>query len=483
MATLKDKTANGLLWGGVSNGLQQLLNLFFGIFLARLLDSSEYGLVGMLAIFSGIAGTVQDCGFPAALINKINLKHEDCNAVFWFNTFISIVFYSLFFFFAPLIADFFGHEELTILARVVFLGFVISGTSIVHNALLYKEMRMKQMAKINITSLACSGIVGVTLAFIGVSYWSLVGQTLAYITCISTLRWHYCRWRPTLNINMRPLRPLFSFSVKLLLTNIVNQVNNNIFSAILGRHYTPADVGYYTQGNKWDDMGAQTINGMSGSIAQPAFAEVGRNDHERLRRVLRSLLRFTAFISFPALFGLALIANELIVITIGTKWLPAVALLVVLCLKGAVLPINNVYNQLAVSLGRSDVVFWCNIIFGAAQIGMAFLMFRFGILWMVRSYSAGFVVMMIVWQVIAKRLIGFSHCDAIRCIAPYTAVALAVMVATYYITLPISNVVLLLLLKIIVAAALYATAMKVCHAKVMDESISFLKQKITHKKG
>ena len=66
--SLKDKTAKGLLWGGISNGVQQLLNLAFGIFLARILTPADYGMVGMLAIFTAIAGTLQDSGFTSALL-------------------------------------------------------------------------------------------------------------------------------------------------------------------------------------------------------------------------------------------------------------------------------------------------------------------------------------------------------------------------------------------------------------------------------
>ena len=88
--SLKEKTAKGLFWGGFSNGIQQLLNLLFGIFLARLLTPSDYGMVGMLAIFSLIASSIQESGFTAALVNKKEVTHNDYNAVFWFNAAISI---------------------------------------------------------------------------------------------------------------------------------------------------------------------------------------------------------------------------------------------------------------------------------------------------------------------------------------------------------------------------------------------------------
>ena len=139
--SLKEKTAKGLLWGGISNGIQQLLNLFFGVFLARLLTPDDYGMVGMLTIFSLIAGTIHESGFIPALINKKDIKHEDYNAVFWFSILTSLCLYTLLFFCAPLIARFFNQPELTSLARYSFLGFFISSTGVAHSAYFYKNFR------------------------------------------------------------------------------------------------------------------------------------------------------------------------------------------------------------------------------------------------------------------------------------------------------------------------------------------------------
>ncbi|QUT74493.1 Polysaccharide biosynthesis protein [Bacteroides salyersiae] len=138
-SSLKEKTAKGLFWGGFSNGAQQLLNLGFGIVLARLLDASDYGMIGMLAIFSAIAGTLQESGFTVALANKQKVSHEDYNAVFWFSTLTGVGIYILLFFCAPFIADFYNNPDLTPLARYVFLGFLISSTATAHNAYLFRK--------------------------------------------------------------------------------------------------------------------------------------------------------------------------------------------------------------------------------------------------------------------------------------------------------------------------------------------------------
>lgn len=477
METLKEKTAKGLFWGGLSNGLQQLLNLAFGIFLARMLSTADYGLVGMLTIFSAIAGTIQESGFTAALINKRDASHADYNAVFWFSTLMGATMYAVLFFCAPLIANFYGHDELTQLSRVVFLGFLFSSTSTSHTAILTKSMKMKQLAKANVTALALSGCVGVTMAISGMGYWSLAVQSVTYIFFATALRWHYSNWRPTLRLDFSPLRGMYGFSVKLFLTNIVNQISGNIYSAILGKFYTPSAVGHYTQGNKWTSMGSYTITSMIGGIAQPAFAEVG-DDKERLRRVLGSLLRFGSFIAFPALFGLALVSTEFITITVGEKWLPAVPIMRILCLQGALWPLTDVYNKMAISQGRSDMVFATTLSFGLFQIALALVMYPFGILLMVTAYALGYIVYLFVWQCIVNHIIGFSFAAALRSTVPYAAGSLAVLGVAYVTTRTIGNVYLSLVLKIAISIVLYIGLMKAFKSKVLDECVAFAKKKI-----
>ena len=341
-ASLKDKTAKGLLWGGLSNGIQQLLNLFFGIFLARLLTPADYGMVGMLTIFSLIAGSIQESGFISAIINKKHIKHEDYNAVFWFSIFTSLCLYTVLFFCAPLIAQFFHQSELSALARYSFIGFVISSTGIAHSAYLYKNLIVKQRAILNIIALIISGFIGVTMAYNGFSYWSIPTQNISYISTVMIGYRFISPWQPTYSFNFKPLKDMIAFSSKMLATNIFNHINNNIFSIILGKFYSEKEVGYYNQANKWNFMGHSLISGMIHSVAQPVLTKIS-DDKERQLSIFRKMIRFTAFISFPAMFGLSLIAPELISITITDRWIKSAQILQLLCISGAFIPIVNLY--------------------------------------------------------------------------------------------------------------------------------------------
>lgn len=474
--SLKEKTAKGLFWGGFSNGIQQLLNLFFGIFLARLLNADDYGMVGMLTIFIAVAGTLQESGFTNALTNKREVTHKDYNAVFWFSTLTGITMYILLFLSAPLIADFYDKPELVPLARYLFIGFLISSSATAHNAVLFKNLMVKQKAMSQIIALTLSGIIGVIMAFNGMTYWGIATQSVVYILVVTICFWHFSPWRPTLNIDFRPLKSMFGFSSKILVTNIFTQINNNIFSVLLGKFFSEAEVGYYTQANKWNTMGHSLITGMVSGVAQPVLTEVA-NDAGRQRNVFRKILRFTAFISFPAMFGLALIAHELIVISVTDKWLDSVPILQLLCIWGAFLPILSLYSNLIISKGKSDIYMWNTIALGILQIIVILLAYPYGIHTMIVAFVTVNIVWMLVWHYFVWQQIRLSLWNALKDVIPFAALAGITMVVTYYATRSIGNIYLLFTAKVVVAAILYTLLMWGSNSVVFKESIQFLKKK------
>ena len=472
-ASLKEKTAKGLLWGGISNGLQQLLNLVFGIFLARLLTPADYGMVGMLTIFSLIASTLQDSGFTAALTNKKDIKQEDYNAVFWFSISTGVVLYLLLFMAAPFIADFFHQPELKALARYSFLGFVISSTGTAQNAYIFRNLMVRQKAQSVCLGLFISGIIGITLAYHGYSYWGIATQSLIYVSVVNGSYWIFSPWRPDFKINFKPLKGMISFSYKMLITNIFNHLNNNIFSVILGKFYNEKEVGYYNQANKWNYLSYSLVNGMISGVAQPVLAQVA-NDQERQLRVFRKMIRFTAFVSFPAMFGLSLIAPEFITIAITDKWMNSAHILQLLCIHGAFIPIITLYSNLIVSKGKSNIYMWNTISIGLIQILTLLALYPYGLRTMILTYVALNIAWLLVWHYFVWKEIRYSLIHLAKDMMPYVMMAAGVMVATYYLTLSIENIYLLIVSKIAIAAVLYIVLMWLSGSKTFKESLHYL---------
>ena len=473
---LKEKTAKGLLWGALNSGSTQLLNLIFGIFLGRLITPAEYGIVGVLSIFTLIAGNLQSSGFTQALVNLKAPRNEDYTAVFWFNTLTSFVLYGLLFLSAPLIARFFRQPCLVEVSRFVFLSFVISSFGIAHNAYMTKNMMNRELAIIGAIALLCSGGVATFLAFYGFSYWSLAWQQIIYITVLNIGRYYYTPWRPSWHFTFEPVRKMFGFSVKILITNIINTLSNNILTLLFGRLYPIKAVGDYSQAYKWNTMASAFVANAVGQVAQPVLASV-KEEQGRSVRVFRKMLRFTAFLSFPAMFGLAIISNEFILLTIGKRWIDAVPLLQMLCIGGAFVPFYTLYQNVAISNGRSDIYMFCNIAQIVLQLVIIGFFYHLGINTMVMVYTLFTIAWLFVWQWTARRIIGLRFWEVIKDVMPTLCIALLVMATTYFVTLSLHHLLLLLICRILIATLLYAAIMKLLHVEMMDELLLFVKKR------
>jgi O-antigen/teichoic acid export membrane protein len=476
--SLKQKTAKGLLWGGFSNGAQQLLNLLFGVMLARLLSPSDYGMVGMLTVFSLIASSLQEGGFITALTNRKNVTHSDYNSVFWFNTCCSVTIYLLLFMAAPLIADFYSTPELVPLSRFTFLSFVISSTNIVPRTILFKNLRTKETSIVTVCSLLLSGIAGVTLAYNGFAYWGIAIQNMVYVSSVTALSYHLSGWHPTIGFDSRPIREMFGFSSRIIITSIFTILNNNLFSVLLGRFYSEQEVGNFTQANKWNTMGHSLIGGMVASIAQPVLTTVV-DDRQRQLNVFRKLLRFTAFVSFPAMFGLSIVAREFIVIAITDKWLASAEILQMLCVWGAFVPITTLFTNLLLSRGRSGQFMWGTISLALVQLIAMCAIHDFGISTMLSLFIVINILWLLVWFSLVHREIGLTFLQMMKDIVPYASVAVVAMGAAWIATFNVNNIYLSLPIKVVVAAAVYAAILWSLHSVIFREAINFfLKKKI-----
>ena len=474
--SLKDKTAKGLFWGGVSNGVQQLLNLLFGIFLARLLTPDDYGMVGMLTVFSALASILQEGGFISALTNRKKTEHKDYNAVFWFSLLMGTSLYTLLYICAPLIADFYQQPQLTSLARLSFLSFLISSTNVAPRAFLFKQLRTKENAIISFCSLTISGIIGIVLAYKGFAYWGIAIQTIAFTTGTTILSYYFSGWRPSLHIDFTPIKEMIGYSSKLIVTHTFQIINNNLFSILLGKFYNEKEVGYFNQANKWSTMGYTTINGMLTSVVQPVLSTLS-DDKERQLNALRKLIRFTAFVSFPAMFGLSFTSQELIVLAVTDKWLPSANIMQILCIGGAFIPFSGLFSQLMLSRGHSSIYMWNTIALSLSQLFGAYLLYPYGITPMLYAFISINMGWTFVWLHFIQKEIKLSLPNFLKDISPYLLLSIACIFACSFITEPIENVGLRLIGKISIVGLFYIAILWKANSTILQESIHFIFKK------
>jgi len=585
--TLKEKTAKGLLWGGLNSTVQQLLGIVFGIILARQLNQSDFGMIAMISIFSLIGNDLQNSGFKTALANLREPTDRDYNSVFWFNILMGGSIYLVLFLCAPLIARFYHVPELTALARYAFLGIVFASFGTAQSAWLFKNLRAKQQAKAGMVAVLLSSSVAVVMAYMGFAYWALATQTNLYILTCTLLYWHYSPWRPTMQCpsdcsnaasqrskfkvqgpsdgsntpstapqaplrstrrgafvakrrkNSKPstlnsklstirdvLRPalkMFRFSVKLLISQVLTDVNNNILNILIGRFYGRHDTGNYNQAFQWSTKGSNIIQNMVQQVAQPVLVSVD-NEHERQLRILRKMMRFAAFLSFPLLFGLSLVSHEFIVTLLGEKWAESAAYLRLLAIASAFLPLSTLLANVVITKGRSNIFMYVNLTLACLQTLTMLAIYHFKVscfeflaplstllnpsqpfstapqalsqlstlnaqlTTMVLAFTALTILWFFVWGFFARLLAGYRFRMLLSDVLPFLLAAAAVMLATSFITAILPSLLggaggrlLLLLARIILAALLYFLIMKISGSQILQECLYFV-NKNRHKK-
>lgn len=476
MSTLKEKTAQGLLWGGLNSGIQQLVGLAFGIVLGRLLSPSDYGMMAMISIFSLVATALQDSGFRTALTNIEHPKHEDYNSVFWFNIIMASSLYVILFLAAPLIGEYYHTPRVVPLCRYAFLSIVIASFGTAQSAYLFKHLRAKQQAEAGALAVILSSLTGVGMAFAGMAYWSLATQGLVYVGINTLLQWHFSPWRPSIHgITFAPVRRMFRFSCKILATTIMTHVNNNVLNILLGHYFTPRDTGNYNQAYQWNTKCYSLVQSMVAQVAQPVLVSLN-GEEGRQKDVFRKMMRFTAFITFPLLFGFGLVAKEFIVTAIGEKWLASAQLIQILCISGATMPLSTLFSNMIISKGRSGTFFWCTFTLGLVQIATMIMIWPMGIRTMVIAYTLLNTSWLLVWLFFVRRLIGYGYWMFFCDVMPFALAAAGVMGVAYVATMPLSNLIALLISRFIIAVVLYYVVMKLARVKILAECERFVKR-------
>lgn len=430
----------------------------------------------MISIFSLVATALQDSGFRTALTNIEHPKHEDYNSVFWFNIIMASSLYVILFLAAPLIGEYYHTPRVVPLCRYAFLSIVIASLGTAQSAYLFKHLRAKQQAEAGALAVILSSLTGVGMAFAGMAYWSLATQGLVYVGINTLLQWHFSPWRPSIHgITFAPVRRMFRFSCKILATTIMTHVNNNVLNILLGHYFTPRDTGNYNQAYQWNTKCYSLVQSMVAQVAQPVLVSLN-GEEGRQKDVFRKMMRFTAFITFPLLFGFGLVAKEFIVTAIGEKWLASAQLIQILCLSGATMPLSTLFSNMIISKGRSGTFFWCTFTLGLVQIATMIMIWPMGIRTMVIAYTLLNTSWLLVWLFFVRRLIGYGYWMFFCDVMPFALAAAGVMGVAYVATMPLSNMIALLITRFIIAVVLYYVVMKLARVKILAECEKFVKR-------
>lgn len=279
MGELKEKTLSGVKWNAIGRFSTQGVSFVISILLARILTPSDYGVVGMIGIFMAIAQTFIDSGFGSALIRKKDCTEEDFSTAFYFNIVVGIVCYLLLFFSAPLIANFFDTPILRDIVRVLSINLFLNSLSIVQSAKLTAAVDFKSQAKVSLAATIVSGCVGLAMAYSGFGVWSLVYQSVSSSLVRTILFWIITKWRPLHTFSKQSFKYLFGFGSKILSASLLHTIYANLTTILIGKFYTPKDLGFYTRGESLAKLPSSNLTGILQSVTYPIFPKYKMMTH------------------------------------------------------------------------------------------------------------------------------------------------------------------------------------------------------------
>lgn len=352
--SLKSKAIKGVIWNAVETFSLQGGQFFIGIVLARLLAPSDYGLVGMLAIFIAISQTFIDSGMGHALIQKKGRSANDYSTVFVFNLIVSTLFYLLLFLLAPLIADFYKTPQLVLLTRVLTINIVINSLALVQNTKLIIDLDFRTKAKVSTISVLLGGSIAIILAYKGFGVWALVVQALSKAAITMIMLWYFSKWKPSLRFSKSSFRRLFNFGSRILLVNVISTIFNNIYFVVIGKAFSSKELGYYTQAMNIADVTSGSISSILQKVTFPILTSL-QDDRERMISVYKRLIGMTAFFVFPAMTLLALLSESFVLFFLTEKWASTIVLLQWLCFARIIRPISALNMNILNAIGRSDL--------------------------------------------------------------------------------------------------------------------------------
>ncbi|MDE5646584.1 MAG: lipopolysaccharide biosynthesis protein [Muribaculaceae bacterium] len=353
---MKSLTADSVKWNIFDRAGTQILYGVTGIILARLLSVEDFALVGAILVFQAFASLMIDSGFMPALLQRKAPTCLDYSSVLWFNILAAVVIYIILYFAAPLIAAWYGGETRLIpLSRVMFLSFIINATALVPANRFNKQLNLRPVATANAAGLIAGAAVGIWGAFAGHGAWALVWQTLVLGTVKSIFLWTAARWKPMMRMSWKSLRSFFAVGGSMLFTSFLNTLFQNIYSFIIGNRIGMTPLGCYTQADKWSKMGIMSLVQVFQSSFMPALSDA-QNEPERFTAIARRLNRFTAYVTFPAMIFLSVMATPLFHALFGPKWDAAVPLFQLLLVRGIFYLITTSYNNYIVARGQARLI-------------------------------------------------------------------------------------------------------------------------------
>lgn len=471
---LKDKTVRGVGWSAVDYVAQYAVSFVVSIVLARLLTPDDYGLLGIIAIFTAICTALINGGFTNALIRKKDVTDDDYNTAFIVNLGMSLLLYAIIFFCAPLIAEFFNREELVLLTRVMSAGMIIGAFAIVQQARLTKNIDFKTQTKITLIASVSSGVVGIVMALLGCGVWSLVAQQLLCQLLKTVFLWVFNKWIPYLRFSKSSFTSLFGFGWKLMVSGLLDTLWKELYQVVVGKFYSPATLGQYTRAKQFSQLLSSNLTSVIQRVTFPVLSSI-QDEKNRMISAYRRIIKTSMFMSAISMFFLGAISGPLLYCLIGPKWNEAATYLPLICIGGSLYPLHAINLNMLQVQGRSDLFLVLEVIKKIIGLVPLFVGAFVGIMPMLYVNLVVGVISFFLNSYWTGKFLGYSSWMQIKDIAPSLLLAFVIALSVWFLKyLPISNWIILPL-QIIIGASVFFCIVSFTKMKEYEEIKEMIK--------
>ena len=479
---LKRNTIYALFWKFSERFGVSFIQFILQIILARLLSPSDYGMLSIMIIFTNLANVFIQNGFNTALIQKKDTSDNDYSSVFWLTFVFSLLIYAFLFLSAPIIANFYSMPNIIFPFRVLALMIIPGALNSIQIAIVSKKMDFKKIFTSNFLSIIVSGIIGVSLAFLGMGVWALVFQSLANVVVSTLAMWFTVKWRPQYTMDFHRVKELFSFGWKLLVSSLLETLYQDLSSLVIGRKYNSSTLGFYNRGKQFPQFITTAVNGTVQSVMLPAMSSI-QDDKQRVKQIMRRSITLSSYLMFPIMAGLAIVSEPLVKILLTDKWVSCVPYIQIFCFVFAFYPVHTCNLQTINAIGRSDIFLKLEVIkkiIGIAALSISVFCFDSPMI-IALSSALTTVISCFVNAFPNKKLINYSYLEQIKDILPNFVISILMIIPLYFLKEIISNSLVLLLAQLVMGIVLYILISILTKNKsfyyVFDTAMDIIKKK------
>lgn len=453
---LKKAVLAGMFWSYGELILAQVISFVVSVILSRILSPKDYGVIAIVTIFLAISDVFIINGLGNSLIQKKDVDETDYSTVFFMGLVLSGVLYLAVYLVSPLVATFYNMPNLDDYIRVLALRIPIASINTVQHAYVSKNLLFKKFFLSTLGGTITSAVVGILMAYKGCGAWALVAQTMTNTIIDTCVLFVTIPWKPKLLFSFKRCKPLFKFGWKIVVSELIQTLYNNLRSLAVGKKYTSADLAYYNKGQQMTNLVVTNVDASLSKVLFPAIANQ-QEDISVVRGITRRAIRISSFVMCPLLIGLIVVSEKVVILLFTEKWLSVVPYLQILCVANLFQPMHSSNLQAIKAIGRSDISLKMEIIKKTYSI----IILMISIVYFEDPFAVaiGFVlstfISIIVNSFPNKKLLSYGYKEQIRDILPHIALAISMGVIVRCVGRLVLTNIVVLIIQIIVGAIYY----------------------------